>query len=115
MNDGGIDTTVHKTQSIRLPSSTKAVEFSHSQDKHEEYSNWSIKANSFNKYYYNPIAHQSSNTKIASSILSFTENCTTLTDVAESREIVVGTINNFICVKGNSFYIPHTLVRLLKV
>ena len=99
MKDAGIDTTVYKAHSIRSDSSKKAIEIYHFQDKVEEYANWSKNANTSAKYYFKPIAQQSSSTKIASSILSLMENRTTLNDGVESREIVVGTTNNLTVVK----------------
>ncbi|KAG2222397.1 hypothetical protein INT45_006919 [Circinella minor] len=60
----------------------------------KQHANWSHKANTFEKYYYKPIAQQSSSTQITNSILLLTKNHTTLTDGAGSMEIVVGTTNN---------------------
>ncbi|KAG1277773.1 hypothetical protein G6F66_012208 [Rhizopus arrhizus] len=107
MTEAGIDTTVYKAHSIRSASSTKAIELGYSQDKVEEHANWSKKANAFSKYYYKPIAQQCSSTKIAGSILSLTENHTTLTDGAESKEIVVGTTNNSTVDEAKSKNVVH--------
>ncbi|KAG2211412.1 hypothetical protein INT45_003020 [Circinella minor] len=94
MTKAGINRRIYKPHSIRATSSTKAVEKGHTIKEVKQHANWSQKANTFEKYYYKPLAQQSKSTNIINSIFSHAENHTTLNDRAEPTRIVVGTTNN---------------------
>lgn len=94
MAKAGIDTSIYTAHSFRSASSTKAVQQGHTIQSVKQHANWSLKSNTFEKYYYKPIAQQNANTAITSSIFSDPENSTTLRVEMEPTRIVVGTIDN---------------------
>ncbi|EIE92400.1 hypothetical protein RO3G_16922 [Rhizopus delemar RA 99-880] len=94
MERAEIATKVYKPHSLRSASSTKAVEMGQSISDIKDHANWSHQTKTFEKYYYKPTAQENKSTNIVNSIFSFTDNHTTLGDVAESTKIVVRSSNN---------------------
>ncbi|KAG1059457.1 hypothetical protein G6F42_028309 [Rhizopus arrhizus] len=94
MQAAGIDTTNFQAHSIRLATSTKAVELGHSIQDVKKHANWSLQSNTFEDFYYKPSSQASSSTAINNSIFSSTENSITLEVGVESTGISLGTTSN---------------------
>ncbi|KAG1170117.1 hypothetical protein G6F70_007916 [Rhizopus microsporus] len=50
----GIDTKIYSLHAIRSTSNTKAAELSNEIDKIKKHANWSLSANTFERFYYKP-------------------------------------------------------------
>ena len=94
MARAGVDTTKYKAHSIISASSTKAVEKGVDITRVKQHANWSLRSNTFEKYYFKPAAQQNNSTKLINSIFSTIGENTTLTSEVKSTRIVEGTTNN---------------------
>lgn len=60
----GVNITIYKAHSIRSAASTKAVEKGHSIQAVKEHDGWSLNLNTFERFYYKPIAQDSTSIAI---------------------------------------------------
>ncbi|KAG0805309.1 hypothetical protein G6F20_012009 [Rhizopus arrhizus] len=107
MKEAGVN-PVFKAHSIRSASSTKAVMLGTPIDKVKEHANWSLKSNTFEKYYYKPHQRLHQSTAIQNSIFLSAEKRITLEVEAESTGIVLGTTNNTKVDEAKTENVIHT-------
>ncbi|CEP07154.1 hypothetical protein [Parasitella parasitica] len=96
----------YKAHSIRAASSTKAVKSGISIFNVKNHANWSQGSNTFERYYYKPVAQDHDSTKIQNSIFQQTENHTTSESKAKATNIVLGTTYNQQNTTRSSFFQP---------
>ncbi|ORE22988.1 hypothetical protein BCV71DRAFT_164180, partial [Rhizopus microsporus] len=91
----GIDTKIYSLHAIRSTSNTKAAELSNEIDKIKKHANWSLSANTFERFYYKPPHQHAGSKKITYSIFSFCPKNHTTSEVRlKSSRIGVGTTSN---------------------
>lgn len=96
MQAAGIGAKVYGPHSIRSASSTKAAELGNEVDKIKKYANWSLSANTFERFYYKSPHQHADSKKITDSIFSFCpENHTTSKARMKSTRIGLDTSSNW--------------------
>ncbi|KAG1032972.1 hypothetical protein G6F25_010875 [Rhizopus arrhizus] len=95
MAEAGIDTKTYGPHTIRSASSTKAVQLGHDIQKIKEHANWSLSANTFERFYYKPTYQESASAHINNTIFSFAADNHTISEVRlESTGIGLSTTSN---------------------
>ncbi|CEP10666.1 hypothetical protein [Parasitella parasitica] len=94
MKASGVDTNVFKAHSLRSAASTKAVQRGVPIQTVKEHANWSLSANTFEKYYYKPSGQHARGSFITEQLFDDTENRTTSEVGVEATSIVLGTTHN---------------------
>ncbi|KAI7856030.1 hypothetical protein BDC45DRAFT_426453, partial [Circinella umbellata] len=84
----GVGTTKYKAHSFRFLSNTKTIDKEVEITRVKQHANWSLRLNTFKKYYLKPAAQQNDSTRLLNSIFSMTRETRALTSERKSTRIV---------------------------
>ncbi|KAG1265988.1 hypothetical protein G6F68_003111 [Rhizopus microsporus] len=94
MQEAGIDTQVYGPHSLRSASSTKAVQLGYKIDDVKKHANWSLSADTFERFYFKPSHQERTSQSIMGLIFSSSENSTTSEVETEATKVDLGTTFN---------------------